>query len=103
MDALRKTNPYTSGSSPFIKCECLLNVDKNIKTQYQDSAKQTIYSTSPKRKEKENRVSSALGLKGMGGLRARERRARTGVGQKKKKQSNKDAGSPELEREDRRI
>lgn len=27
---------------PFIKCECLLNVDMNIKTQYQDSAKRSI-------------------------------------------------------------
>lgn len=27
---------------PFIKSECLLNVDMNIKTQYQDSAKRSI-------------------------------------------------------------
>lgn len=39
-DSERDTN--ASACAPFIKCECLLNVDKNIKTQYQDSAKQSI-------------------------------------------------------------
>lgn len=44
--------PRTSGCSPFIKCECLLNVDKNIKTQYQDSAKQSIVLHQKKKKKK---------------------------------------------------
>lgn len=60
----RWENPtHTSGCSPFIKCECLLNVDKNIKTQYQDSAKQSKV-LHQKEKEQKNRVSSARVQKG---------------------------------------
>lgn len=94
MQGCTEKTPHTSGCSPFIKCECLLNVDKNIKTQYQDSAKQSIVlHQKRKRKRKTELVLRWDWRNGRTEGRAEESGAR--------KQSNKEAGSQELGREER--
>lgn len=71
---------------PFIKCECLLNVDKNSKTQYQDSAKRSIV-LHIKRKEGGQFRTGTEGMKGCTSKEGRD--GGTGVGRRNERmQSN---------------